>query len=188
MKLVAISLLVGVAVGYLRGGRLSRLTELKPRYTPLALVGLFLQFVNPPRPWPLVLLIVSFVLLAAFTIANIRLAGFALILVGLSMNFAVIAVNGGMPVSRAAIVASGQGSTLVGLLERPGVKHHLSGPDDRLRFLADVIAVPPPVAQVISVGDLFTFGGVSIVIASAMCRRPRPVRATPVPEVPGVQV
>jgi hypothetical protein len=188
VKLVAISLIVGVAVGYLRGGRLSRLSGLKPRYAPLALVGLALQFVNPPRPWPLVLLIVSFVLLAAFTIANVRLAGFAVILVGLSMNFAVIALNGGMPVSRAAIVASGQGSTLAGLLERPGPKHHLAGPVDRLPFLGDVIAVPPPVAQVISVGDLFTFGGVSIVIASAMCRRSRPATIAPVREVPGVQV
>ena len=68
------------------------------------------------------------------------------------------------------------------------MKHHLAGPDDRLVFLADVIAVPPPVSQVISVGDLFTFGGVSIVIASAMSRRARPARVAPVPEVPGVQV
>jgi hypothetical protein len=188
MKLVAISLVVGVAAGYLRGGRLSRLTELKPRYAPLALIGLLLQLINPPRPWPLVMLVVSFVLLAVFTIANVRLAGFAVILVGLSMNLAVIVLNGGMPVSRAAIVASGQASTLAGLLERPGVKHHLAGTDDRLSLLADVNAVPPPVAQVISVGDLFTFGGVSIVIASAMCRRPRPARVTPVPEVPGVQL
>jgi hypothetical protein len=100
----------------------------------------------------------------------------------------VIAVNDGMPVSRAAIVASGQGSTLAGLLERPGVKHHLSGPDDQLVFLADVVPVPPPVSQVISIGDLFTFGGVSIVIACAMSRRVRPARVAPVPEVPGVQV
>jgi energy-coupling factor transporter transmembrane protein EcfT len=188
MKLVVISLVLGVVVGYLRGGRLWHLSRLKPRYTPLALIGLLLQLVNPPRPWPLVMLVVSFVLLAVFTIANIRLAGFAVILAGLSMNFAVIALNGGMPVSRAAIVASGQGSTLAGLLERPGVKHHLAGPDDRLLFLADVIPVPPPVGQVISVGDLFTFAGVSIVIASAMSRRPRPARVAPVPEVPGVRI
>ena len=59
------------------------------------------------------------------------------------MNFAVIAVNGGMPVSRAAIVASGQGSTLAGLLERPGVKHHLARPEDQLVFLADVFRSRP---------------------------------------------
>ena len=84
----------------------------------------------------------AFVLLAAFTIVNIRLAGFAVILAGLSMNFAVIAVNGEMP-SRVRDVASGQGSTLAGLLERPGVKHHLARPEDQLRVPRGRIPVPP---------------------------------------------
>jgi Family of unknown function (DUF5317) len=187
MKLVAIGLLLGVAVGYLRGGRLSQLSELKPRYAPLALAGLLLQLVNPPGSWPLVLLILSFVLLTAFTLANIRIVGFAAILVGVVLNFAVIAINGGMPVDRDAIVASGQGSTLAPLLEHRGVKHHLAGPDDRLLFLGDVIAVPPPVSQVISIGDLFTYGGMAIVIAGSMRRRRSPPpRLSPVSEVPGV--
>jgi hypothetical protein len=189
MKLVAIGLVLGIAVGYLRGGRLSQLSELKPRYAPLALVGLLLQLVNPPGSWPLVLLILSFVLLTAFTIANIRIVGFAAILVGVLLNFAVIAINGGMPVDRDAIVASGQESTLAPLLEHRGVKHHLAGPDDRLLFLGDVIAVPAPVSQVISVGDLFTYGGMAIVIAGSMRRRRSPSpRLTAQPEVQGVKV
>jgi hypothetical protein len=187
MKLVAIGLVLGVAVGYLRGGRLSQLSELKPRYAPLALAGLLLQLVNPPGSWPLVLLILSFVLLTTFTLANIRIVGFAAILVGVVLNFAVIAINGGMPVDRDAIVASGQGSTLAPLLEHRGVKHHLAGPDDRLLFLGDVIAVPAPVSQVISIGDLFTYGGMAIVIAGSMRRRRSPSRRlSPVSEVPGV--
>jgi Family of unknown function (DUF5317) len=189
MKLVAIGLVLGGTVGYLRGGRLSQLSELKPRFAPLALAGLLLQLVNPPGSWPLVLLILSFVLLTAFTIANIRIAGFAAILVGVVLNFAVIAINGGMPVDRDAIVASGQGSTLAPLLEHRGGKHHLAGPDDRLLFLGDVIAVPAPVSQVISIGDLFTYGGMAIVIAGSMRRRRSPSpRLTALPEVPSVRV
>ena len=189
MKLVAIGLVLGVAVGYLRGGRLSQLSELKPRYAPLALVGLLLQLVNPPGSWPLVLLITSFVLLTTFTLANIRIAGFAAILAGVVMNFAVIAINGGMPVAREAIIASGQEGTLAPLLEHRGAKHHLAGPDDRLLFLGDVIAIPAPVRQVISIGDLFTYGGVAVVIAGSMRRRRSPVPRIPtVAEVPGVQV
>ena len=57
MKLVAIGLVLGIAVGTLRGGRLSQLSELKPRYAPLAFAGLLLQLVNPPGSWPLVFLI-----------------------------------------------------------------------------------------------------------------------------------
>ena len=189
MKLVAIGLVLGIAVGYFLGGRLSQLSELKPRLAPLALAGLLLQLVNPPGSWPLVLLIVSFVLLTIFTFVNIRIAGFAVILAGVAMNFAVIAINGGMPVSREAIVASGQESTLAPLLEHRGAKHHLAGPDDRLLFLGDVIAIPPPVGQVISIGDVFTYGGVAVVIAGAMRRRRAPApRMTSVSEVPGVQV
>jgi hypothetical protein len=195
MKLVAIGLALGVAVGYLRGGRLSQLSELKPRYAPLALVGLLLQLVNPPGLWPLVLLIVSFVLLTAFTLANIRIAGFAAILAGVVMNFAVIAINGGMPVARGAIIASGQEGTLAPLLEHRGAKHHLAGPGDRLLFFGDVIAMPAPVRQVISIGDLFTYGGVAVVIAGSMRRRrslvpgfPSAAEVPGVPEVPSVPV
>jgi hypothetical protein len=191
MKLVAIGLVLGVAVGYLLGGRLSQLSELKPRYAPLALAGLLLQLVNPPGAWPLVLLIISFVLLTAFAVANIRIVGFAAILVGVALNFTVIAVNGGMPVTRGAIVASGQEGTLAPLLEHRGVKHHLAGPDDRLLFLGDVIAIPAPVGQVISIGDVFMYGGVAMVIAGSMRRRrapsPPPL-VTSLPEAPGVQV
>jgi hypothetical protein len=189
MKLVVIALALGVAVGYLLGGRLSRLSELKPRFGPLALLGLSLQLVNPPGTWPLVLLIASFVLLTIFTLANIRIVGFAAILAGVAMNFAVIAVNGGMPVDRDAIVASGQGETLAALIEHRGVKHHLADPDDRLVFLGDVIAIPAPVAQVISVGDIFTYGGVSIVIAGSMRRRRATAPRLPaLSEAPGVPV
>ena len=188
MKLVAVGLVLGIAVGYLLGGRLSHLSDLKPRYAPLALIGLLLQLVNPPGSWPLVMLFVSFSLLTAFTLVNIRIAGFAVILVGVAMNFAVIAVNGGMPVAREAIVASGQEETLGPLIEHRGVKHHLAGPADRLEFLGDVIAIPAPVGQVISMGDIFTYGGMSIVIAASMRRRVRSPRLTSSPEVSGVQV
>ena len=39
-------------------------------------------------------------------------------------------------------------------------------------FLGDVIGLPPPVAQAISVGDIFTYGGVAVVIAAGMRRKP----------------
>jgi hypothetical protein len=188
MKLVGLSLVIAAAMGYLLGGRLSRLSELKVRWSALALLGLLLQMVNPPGRWPLVMLLASFVLLTAFTIANIRIVGFGLILAGVVMNFTVIAVNGGMPVARDAVIASGQGGTLEPLTEHRGVKHHLAGPNDRLLFLGDVIAIPRPVSRVISIGDIFTFGGVTVVIAAAMRRRERSPQVATVSEVPGVQV
>ena len=38
-------------------------------------------------------------------------------------------------------------------------------------FLGDVIAIPPPLAQAISLGDIFTYGGVAVVVISGMRRR-----------------
>jgi hypothetical protein len=187
MKLVLVSLLIAFVAGTALGGRPSALTELKIRFAPLAIVGFAMQLVNPPGRWPLVMLAGSFVLLTIFAVANIRTPGFAVVLVGVAMNFAVIAVNGGMPVERDAIVASGQAATLEGLAEGRGVKHHVAGPEDRLLFLADVIAIPPPVAQVISLGDVFTYGGVAVIVAAGMRRRPRP-RAIPVGEASRVEV
>jgi hypothetical protein len=171
MKLVALCLAIALVVGMLAGGRPSTLSTLRIRFAPLALLGFALQLVNPPGRWPLVLLLGSFALLTVFAIANLRTTGFAIVLAGILMNLAVIAVNGGMPVDRDAIVASGQAGTLHGLLEHRGAKHHLAGPDDRLLFLADVTAVPPPIAQVISIGDVFTYGGVAVIVAAGMRRR-----------------
>jgi Family of unknown function (DUF5317) len=173
MKLLLGTFVLTILAGYVLGGRLSNLGALRIRWTPLAIVGLMMQVINPPGHWPLVMLIGSFVLLSTFAIANIRIAGFALILVGISLNFIVIGANGGMPVSEQALVASGQGDTAGALTDDADsyVKHHLAGDDDRLLFLGDVIALRPPIAQAISVGDIFTYGGVAVVIVGAMRRR-----------------
>ncbi len=171
MTLLLGTLALTILVGYVLGGRLTNLGALHIRWAPLAIVGLVMQVINPPGHWPLAMLIGSFVLLSAFAIANIRVTGFALILVGVALNFLVIAVNAGMPVSERALVASGQSDTIGALNDARSVKHHLADAGDRLLFLGDVIALRPPIAQAISLGDVFTYGGVAVVIVSAMRRR-----------------
>ena len=171
MKLVLPSFLLAVAIGYARGGRLATLGLLRLRWQGLAIAGLALQILLwPGGTWPLVYLYVSFVILTVFAVANIRIVGVPLILIGIALNFAVIAVNQGMPVSRAAIVNSGQASSVDELVNEGGAKHHLASAEDELRFLGDVIALRP-LEQAISVGDVFTYGGVMILIAAGMGRR-----------------
>jgi len=173
MKLMAICMAVILAVGYLTGGRLHNIADLQLRWPALALVGLALQFITGPGATvPLACLYLSFVLLIVFTVANIRTVGFPLILAGVLCNLLVIGVNGGMPVSAHALEASDQGQFLGDLENNPYPKHHLATEDDLLRFLGDVIPVPTPVAQAISLGDILTYGGVGMVIVGAM-------RATP---------
>jgi hypothetical protein len=184
MRLVLVAFAVAIGLGYLLGGRLSWLSGIKVRWFPLALVGLCLQMAPVPgNRWPVYLLYVSFVLLLVFALMNLRVTGFAIITVGIILNFTVIAANGGMPVSRQSLVDSGQTSTLPALVHSGGAKHHLVGPDDRLTFLADVIAVPAPVSQSVSLGDLFTYGGVVLLMVAAMRRRPEDLPAPLTPEI-----
>jgi hypothetical protein len=114
----------------------------------------------------------SFVCLFVVCGANVRLPGFALILVGLFLNFIVITVNEGMPVSRDAVVTSGQADTLPDLRELDSPKHHLERPDDRLKPIGDVIPVGPPIRQVVSVGDVAVLLGVAWFLIAAMRRVP----------------
>ena len=181
MRFILATILLATVLGFAVGGRLSGLSSLRVRWTPAALVGLGLQLAPVPgRVWPFVLLIVSFVLLLAFAVVNLRarVPGFVLILIGVVLNFTVIAVNHGMPVSRSALLASHQEDTLPILEHRAGPKHHLAGPGDEVLFLGDVIPLPP-LYQVVSVGDVLAYGGVVWLVVAGMRRR-RPV-ATPAP-------
>jgi VanZ family protein len=173
MRLMAICMAVIVAIGYLLGGRLRNVSELQIDWAWLALVGLALQFVTGPgSTFPLMCLYLSFALLIVFTIKNIRVFGFPVILAGVLCNLLVIGINGGMPVSKHALRASDQGQFLGDLENNPYPKHHLATDDDLLRFLGDAIPLPSPIEQAISVGDILTYAGVGIVIVGAM-RKPR---------------
>ncbi len=181
---MAICMAIILAIGFLLGGRLRYLSDLKIEWAPLALVGLALQFVTGPGATvPLVCLYLSFALLIVFTIKNIRVFGFSLILAGVLCNLLVIGINGGMPVSKHALRASDQGQFLGDLENNPYPKHHLATDDDLLRFLGDAIPVPSPVEQAISVGDILTYGGVGVVIVGAMRKPGRQSESVSNPEV-----
>jgi hypothetical protein len=167
-----------LVAGFAAGGRLRNFERLRIRAWWLAPVGLLLQVQlpalwHPGRDLSVGLLIGSYLILLVFAALNLRLAGFALILIGLAMNLLVVGVNGGMPVTKGALVASGQGSFLSKLVHGKGAKHHLARPDDVLLPLADVIAIPPPIQQVVSAGDLVVYAGVVWLVAATMRGRPR---------------
>jgi hypothetical protein len=177
MRLILASLALAVVLGYVLGGRLSSVGHLRVRWQPAAIVGLALQVVPVPgQELPLALLYASFVLLLAFAIVNLRVgvAAFWLILIGIALNFTVIAVNQGMPVTRDALVASGQGDTLAVLVHGGGAKHHLADPGDHLLFLGDVLPIRP-IEMVASPGDLIAYAGVVWLVVAAMLGRFTPV-------------
>lgn len=169
MRLMLASLSLAVLAGVLLGGQLRALSHVHLRWTGLALAGFALQFVSGPGTVvPLTCLYLSFALLTVFALRNIGVSGFPIIVAGIALNFLVIGVNQGMPVSQHALEASGQADTLDALIDSPYPKHHLASDDDVAVFLGDVIALPQPIGQAISVGDVFTYGGVAVVIVAGM--------------------
>jgi hypothetical protein len=187
MKLTLVAIAIAIVAGLLTGGRLSNLASARIRWSALALVGLALQVVPVPgHGLSFGLLFLSFGILLVFAMANVRLPGFALILLGLAMNFSVIAANGGMPVTRSALVASDQQGTLELLVHDGGAKHHLAGGSDVLLPLADVIPLHG-LDQAVSPGDIATCGGVIWLVVWCMRRRdaasiPSPRRRSVEPE------
>jgi hypothetical protein len=172
---------VAVLLGYVLRGRLRGFEGFRLRWWLLAPIGLALQLVPVTDGAATAALIASYALLLTFTAANVRVPGVPLILVGLALNLAVIAPNGGMPVSQDALVRSGQGSTLADLRAGGGVKHHLERADDVLTPLSDVIAIGSPVDQVASVGDVLVYVGLVWLIAAVMRGARRDDQADPAP-------
>lgn len=177
---------VAVAVSYLRGGRLTRLAEAPLRATWLLLVGLGLQVAvdvaaargalgdASTAGW--LLLLVSQLLVLAWVVANHHLPGTVLIALGLAMNAVVIAANGAMPVSPAALAALGADPGVV-----PAGKHTLLTEGTRLPWLADILPVPL-LRVVISAGDIVLAAGLIPLTHALMSFRPaeerRRARAT----------
>lgn len=164
-----------LAAGLLAGGSIKRFGELRLRWWLLAPLGLALQGVPLPDgrhgsdlAIRMIVFGASYVLVLAFAIKNARIPGVPLIVVGLLLNGLVVTANGGMPVSRSALVASGQQDVLQILERDEGAKHHLETADDVLTPLGDVIPVPPPVHQVMSVGDVFVYAGLVWLIIAVM--------------------
>ena len=175
MKLLLAVVLVSIYLGYLFGGRLSRLEALRPRWWGLVIVGLGIQFIPLPEGMTGTDLVVrtgvlalSYTLLVTFAAVNIRMPGMVLVLIGLACNFTVIAVNGGMPASAQALIDSGQRDVLESIRNEGADKHHLLTDQDDLTFLADVIAVPQPIGQAISIGDVLVYAGLVWLVIATM--------------------
>jgi hypothetical protein len=177
MRLILLTVVLALGAGFLAGGSLREFPTVRTRWWGLALLGVAMQFVTGGGWLETALLLGSFVVLLVFVAANLRAPGFAVILVGLALNSVVITANQGMPVSREALVSSGQASTLTELVnDGDGQKHFLADEDTVLLPLGDVLAIGGPIRQAVSIGDVFVHLGIAWFIVVAM-RRPKTVPA-----------
>jgi hypothetical protein len=177
LLLLASMIGLGLVAGFLARGTLEGLKEIHFKLVWLlflslvvAIIPLFSDTINKYRR-PLLLIAMTGVLV--FLIVNILTsehreirAGLLIIAVGWALNFTVIALNRGMPLSRWAYARSGQAEVITagkGGFYRAVV----AGPHTKLRFLGDVIPVRL-FHQVVSIGDICLVLGIAFVIAAAM--------------------
>lgn len=159
-----------LAVGLARGGRLGNLAQLRVRYLWLPLFLFAAQMavvVFPVREggelWRLgpVVVVGSYAALIGFVLLNRHLPGARLVLLGASLNLAVIAANGGhMPVTPDALARAGHDH----LISARGDARFVQGSKDivldraetRLWPLSDVFVIPQgvPLAGSFSLGDV----------------------------------
>jgi hypothetical protein len=165
MGFTGIALVVGLVLGLVLGGR-PRNVGLRPLRGSMALVCAVLlqaapQLLDVSGTTGLACVLVSYAMLLVFALANVRLVGMPVVLLGLVLNIAVIGVNGGMPVRPAAIRTVDPHVKLAEL--DFGSKRHLETSDDQLTFLGDTLPVEP-IGQVLSFGDLILSFGVADVV------------------------
>lgn len=162
MRLAVLSLLSGLALAALLGGRLRNLSVERLRWPALTVlaIGLYwvplLKDVDPAVALASVL--VSYLALLVFAGANLHLVGMAVVALGLGLNALVILVNGGMPVDPVALVATGLVEPQELVAVDLGANRQWQSPDDRLAVLADVVPVAP-LDEVVSFGDLILAAG-----------------------------
>ncbi|MFQ5594313.1 MAG: DUF5317 family protein [Anaerolineae bacterium] len=162
---IPILAILSLVVALLRGGRLTRLAHVTFRHAYLVLLSLGLQVIifSPlaamlgVQPWTRPLYVASMVILAGWFALNFRLPGMLLIGLGLLLNLAAIASNGGyMPASPSALERAGMTSRLTNLEEAVHNNSVIAAEDTHLYYLSDIFAIPKeiPLANVFSVGDV----------------------------------
>jgi hypothetical protein len=174
----AIAVVVAFAIPAVTRGSYSRMLGVRWRFGFVLFAGLAIQIVLeyvtiPKEHWHDLgfgLLVASYVLILAFAVRNLVLRGMGIVLIAIACNALVITLNQGMPVK---IPVEWQSKSWA----QPTVKHHPQQPDDKLRFLSDIIVLKGPFQSVISFGDLILAVGLCDVAFNAS-RKPKRRRSS----------
>ncbi|MFT9487902.1 MAG: DUF5317 domain-containing protein [Tepidibacillus sp.] len=168
------SLIIGVLIAKLRGGRVLNFLDLDIHSPWLIILALFIQlpimFLYPK--FLFVAMIVSYILLLLFLYQNKNLHGSKWVFMGIILNMVVMLANGGrMPVDmRAAqeLIPEHIPSLLAGTYG----KHIAMTINTSFRFLGDIFYVPAPYPHpvVFSIGDVLISIGLFILIQKVMVK------------------
>ncbi len=186
--MLIVSLVLGLALGMLAGGRITNLASVRLRLVQLLFLGLALRYATQfaidggigfASDFRLPLFAGGFVLLLMGLWVNREQPGLPLAFVGILLNAVAIVTNGGfMPVWEPSLAAAGLtpadvGSTfhkLVGAVADGGIPSNFlaqAGP------LGDIIPIPIPfIRNVASIGDIFLAAGLAFFLFAITVRHP----------------
>jgi len=165
------AILLGLVVGWLRGGTLNKLKQVNLRYWFLALFGFAVQaaiIADFQLGWHMLraytpgLHIFSYLPLLLLVYENLEKPGMALLGTGIFFNLSAIAFNGGrMPVSAYAIPEQLRQALLSGTASP---LHTIMTDETVLSLLGDIIGIPFIWNKAISVGDLVMSAGLFLLM------------------------
>lgn len=172
--LVLLVVIGSVVVGLVRGGETGRLADAKLRLLPVLIAGGALSLgatlasaartMTTVAPWMAVLGMIG---LLAFALANRHQPGMLMIAVGLACNLLVFVLNGGMPVTDAALAKAGIDATAGPAPGRPDALHVLARDGGLVLALGDVLAVRP-LRALVSIGDIAQYAGLFLLVQGVM--------------------
>ncbi len=177
MMLFAVPL--GVLLGWVAGGSLERLGCYPFRHPVLLIIAFAMQVglsrlsqwgIGIPAGVAYGVHIASYAFLLAVLALNLRVPGIPLVSVGAATNFAVIAINGGMPVDVVTLERLGYESSAQMLRTGESFTHIALDETTRLPLLGDIILSPRwiPGAALLSPGDVLMMIGIVWAIVAGM--------------------
>ena len=175
------SVIIGLLIGYLRGGKIENLAQIEFNYSWLIVAAILIQIIILPLlpgMGPLIgsgqsiFHIISYILIGIFIVFNWRVFQVLIIGAGAFLNGIVISLNGGyMPASPNMLQRAGKGE-IARVLRETGQHSNVvkMGKDTICNFLGDLLYLPHwlPFSSAFSIGDLIISIGIILLISDYM--------------------
>ncbi|MHB0913623.1 MAG: DUF5317 domain-containing protein [Armatimonadota bacterium] len=189
------ALILSIIIGLLRGGRLTNLGRIPIRHDWLLTIpaAIFLAACTTTlthttakfMPYIQVANIVQYVVLIIAIVLNLHIRELWFVLIGAFSNFLAMVTNGGLMPMTASALKAAKMEQLIKTATSSASRHSIAGPETHLKWLVDIIPVPPPsflphrismtLQEVASVGDVLVAIAVFVLVQRYMCR-PKEVR------------
>lgn len=165
-------LIIGCLIGFVRGGSIWSVTQLKLKKIWILPLAYFIQYISIYYFEGLryeLFEVISYAVLVGFCIMNVKVEGIKIVATGIIANFVVMTVNHlRMPAYLPAV--NQIEPTAVPLLEMGKIGKSIAmTPHTHLNFLGDIFTFSLGRGSLISIGDILFGIGIAIVIQHAMC-------------------